>query len=414
MGQGGAEGFFGWKVVRAAFVAAVLGWGLAFYGLPVYLHELQSTRGWSISLVSAAATVHFLVGAVAVANMPAIYARLGVARTTRAGALLLGTGTLGWAVAAEPWQLFVATVASGTGWAATGAVAINAFVAPWFYHRRAAALSLAYNGASVGGILFPPLWVALIAVLGFPLAAALVALLATAIYWFLASRYFAFSPADLGMHPDGDAGGADAMARQERRFAPLPGRAMWVNPSFITYTFGFSVALFAQAGLIAHMFSLLVPVLGEGGAGYASSLAALCAVIGRTALGQLLRPDMSRRRAGALALVMQAAGCASFLAAGTTSAALMLLGVVLFGLGIGIAISIGPLIAQAEFSGPDTTRAIALATAVSQAAYAFAPAAFGLVRELSAAGEGLLYLVAGGIQLLAAAIYLQRPRMPDA
>ena len=45
-------------------------------------------------------------------------------------------------------------------------------VAPWFERRRPAALAMAFNGGAVGGVLFPPLWVALIAGLGFPGAAA--------------------------------------------------------------------------------------------------------------------------------------------------------------------------------------------------------------------------------------------------
>ena len=31
------HGFYGWRVVWAAFVVAVFGWGLGFYGPPVYL-----------------------------------------------------------------------------------------------------------------------------------------------------------------------------------------------------------------------------------------------------------------------------------------------------------------------------------------------------------------------------------------
>ena len=40
--------------------------------------------------------------------------------------------------------------------------------------EKANALSLAYNGASVGGVIFSPLWVALIGWRGFPIAATIV------------------------------------------------------------------------------------------------------------------------------------------------------------------------------------------------------------------------------------------------
>ena len=53
-------GFYGWRVVGAAFVLAFFGWGLGFYGPPVYLHAVREARGFSLSVVSAAVTVHFL------------------------------------------------------------------------------------------------------------------------------------------------------------------------------------------------------------------------------------------------------------------------------------------------------------------------------------------------------------------
>ena len=55
--------FYGWRVVGAAFVLAVFGWGIGFFGPPVFLSTLQATRGWPLSVVSTAVTIHFLVGA---------------------------------------------------------------------------------------------------------------------------------------------------------------------------------------------------------------------------------------------------------------------------------------------------------------------------------------------------------------
>src|SRR5229473_2142105 len=108
--------FFGWRVVSAAFVLATCGWGMGFYGPPIFLHAVQAARGWPLALVSTAVTVHFLVGAATVANLSALYRRFGLPAVTRAGALSLAMGVLGWATATSPWQLFAATVLSGAGW----------------------------------------------------------------------------------------------------------------------------------------------------------------------------------------------------------------------------------------------------------------------------------------------------------
>lgn len=128
--------FFGWHVVAATFVLAVFGWGVGFYGPPIYLQMVVQRTGWSVSLVSSAVTLHFLVGAVAVANLPRLYRLTGVAAVTTAGSVCLAVGIVGWSMASLPWHLFVAAILSGTGWVAMGAAALNAIIAPWFVRRR--------------------------------------------------------------------------------------------------------------------------------------------------------------------------------------------------------------------------------------------------------------------------------------
>jgi hypothetical protein len=61
MASGMKATFYGWHVVAAVFVLATFGWGLGFYGPPVYLHAVHELRGWSLNVVSTAVTVHFLL-----------------------------------------------------------------------------------------------------------------------------------------------------------------------------------------------------------------------------------------------------------------------------------------------------------------------------------------------------------------
>ncbi|WP_458094073.1 MFS transporter [Roseomonas sp. WA12] len=393
-------GFYGWRVVWAAFTVAVFGWGVGFYGPPILLEALRQVRGWPLSTVSAAVTCHFLLGALVVARLPALHARFGLVAVTRAGGIASGLGMLGWALAEAPWQLFAATLVSGTGWAATGAAAINAFIAPWFVRRRPAALSAAYNGASIGGVVMSPLWVALIGGFGLPVAVALVGGVMALTLWVLAGQVIGRSPAGMGQRPDGDAAGVAAAV--SGRDAPPLGRS-WQDRRFVTLAALITLSLFAQIGLIAHLFSLLVPVLGAQGAGVAMGMATACAVLGRTTMGWLLKPGADRRLAAAGSVSVQVVGSLILLLAGG-EAATMLLGLALFGLGIGNATSLPPLIAQAEFAPAETGRVVALITATGQAGYAFAPAGFGLLRE--AGGGEALFLAAGAIQLAAIAAAL--------
>jgi MFS family permease len=402
--------FFGWHVVGGAFTVAVFAWGIGFYGPPIFLETLHGTRGWPVALISAAITTHFLFGALIVAQLATLHRRFGISAVTRTGAVLTAVGLLGWALAREPWQLFAATLPSGAGWAMTSGAALNAMVSPWFVRRRPAALSMAFNGASMGGVIFSPLWVALIAGLGFPWAACLVAATVVVTLWLVASRYLVRTPANMGLLPDGDIGTAqEPIGRKGREDAAPLGRP-WHDRRFVTLTACASLGLFAQIGLIAQLFSLLVPPLGEAGAGATMGLATACAIGGRTLLGMMIGPHADRRIVAAANISLQACGSVALILAAGHTVPLLLLGCVLFGLGLGNVTSLPPLIAQTEFAPADVPRVVALVVAISQAGYAFAPAAFGALQDLghgmglsSHAGSApLLFGAAALIQISAA------------
>jgi hypothetical protein len=386
-------------------VLAVCGWGLGFYGPPIYLEAVRTARGWPLAVISAAVTTHFLAGALVVANLPALYRGFGLATVTKAGVLALAAGVLGWALAGSPWQLFAATVVSGAGWAATGAAAVNAIVSPWFVRTRPVALAMAYNGASIGGVIFSPLWVAAISILGFPLAAAIIGAVVALTVWVLAALWFARTPAQLGLAPDGDRPGAAAAPAAPSRMKPLRRGKLWRDPTFLTLAAGMALGLFAQIGLIAHLFSLMAPALGAQLAGLAMGAATAAAIAGRTVVGWLMSPGADRRLIGCASYAVQIAGSVAFIAAAGRSPPLLLLGVLLFGLGIGNATSLPPLIAQAEFAEDEVARVVSLIVAISQGAYAFAPAVFGLIREL-APGGAAFFAAAVLVQGLAIATFL--------
>jgi hypothetical protein len=396
--------FFGWRVVAGAFVLAVFGWGLGFYGPPVYLHAVQEVRGWSTVLVSTAVTVHFLVGAIVVANLPALYHRFGLPAITRTGAVILALGVIGWAVAREPWQLLLATLFSGAGWVAMGAAAVNAIVAPWFVAKRPAALAMAYNGASIGGVVFSPLWVAAIAGLGFPMAALIIGAIMVVTIWLLSGVVFARTPESLGQIADGEAIGAIAAAAPPSR--PVAADGLWRDWRFLTLAAGMALGLFAQIGLIAHLFSLLVPSLGEQLSGLLMGVATAVAIGGRTLVGWMMPPGSDRRLIACASHVVQIAGSLALVFAGGHVVALLIVGVLLFGAGIGNTTSLPPLIAQTEFDKADVARVVPLIVALGQGFYAFAPAVFGAIRALSVGDATMVFVVAAILQSLAIVAFL--------
>jgi len=394
--------FYGWRVVNAAFVLAVLGLGFGFYGPPVFLHAVRDARGWSLPLVSTAVTVHFLIGSIVTANLPALYQRFGVPMVTKAGALLLAVGVFGWATADVPWQLFAATLLSGAGWVTMGIAAVNAIVSPWFARDRPAALAAAYNGANVGGIIFSPLWVAAIDVLGFPIAAAAIGLVMVLVMWVLADHVFARTPNQVGLNPDGDGPGAPVSSVSSPTAKPLPGSLLWRNRKFIALSAGMSLGLFAQIGLTAHLFSLLLPALGAQQAGLAMGAVTVMAIVGRTLVGSSMPVSADRWLIASASYAVQIVGSIAFIIAAGTNIPVLLLGVLLFGLGFGNGTFLPPLIAQMEFVPEDVPRVVALIVAIAQGAYSFAPATFGVIREFAPSAPNLVPAAAPSLYLAVA------------
>ena len=88
----------------------MFGWGIGFYGPPVFLHAVVEHTGWPLALVSAAVTVHFLFGALVVANLPRLHAASASVPPRWWARCSTTIGVLGWASATERWQLFAAAL----------------------------------------------------------------------------------------------------------------------------------------------------------------------------------------------------------------------------------------------------------------------------------------------------------------
>jgi hypothetical protein len=136
-------------------------------------------------------------------------------------------------------------------------------------------------------------------------------------------------------------------------------------------------------------------------------IAAGLGIAGRTLVGWLMPPRANRRVIACASYGVQAVGSVLAALAYGSSTSALLLGVCLFGVGIGNATSLPPMIAQTEFARGDVQRIVSLAVAIAQATYAFAPGAFGVVRSLD---TPVMFGVAAVVQLAAIACLLSRRR----
>lgn len=374
----------GSRVVWTAFVVAVFDWGVGFYGPGVYLVALHRAHGWPIATISLAITAHFLAGALLITALPDVHRRFGAAATTVGGAVVAAAGAIAWTNAREVWQLVPALLLSGAGWSAMSGAALNLIVAPWFERDRARAISTAFNGASIGGLLFAPLWTTLIAHAGLEAAGTMVAfatvIIVCPLAWLVLRRA--------------------APITAPKGAPPKTRRTLVAQPGFMSLSAAFALGLFVQIGLFAHLIARLEPAFGPTIASFAISLATLFAVLGRSLMGRLLG-EHDRRLAAAANFLVQAIG--TLLLAFGEGMAPLALGCVLFGLGVGNVVSLPPLIAQREFRPADVGTAVALVTAINQAVFAFAPVIFGGLRDTIGAYSEV-FLAGAVLQAVAAGI----------
>jgi cyanate permease len=264
-------------------------------------------------------------------------------------------------------------------------------------------VSLAFNGATLGGVFVTPALLPLIDALGFRRALASAALAQLAVLA-VAARVMSRGPAELGLGPDGDP------ALPPRRAAPTSGAAHWRRAALRTWRFWsvsapFALGLAAQVGVLTHLVALVAPVLGPIGAGRAVSAATAAAVLGRLGTG-LVVDRLSRRGVASATLCIQMAGLA--LLAWAPSVAVLYAGCALFGLGVGNLTTLPGLVLAVEWPRERFSSLVGLVVGINQFTFAFGPSLVGVVRD-TAGGYPTALVVCMGLEALAAGLVLLGP-----
>ena len=392
--------YHGWWVVLCAFVIALYGWGFGFYGLSLYLVALHDKLGWTPATISTGITFYYVLGAFVVMQVGDAIERVGARPIVLVGMVLMAAGVAALTFLHEPWQLYLAFLLMIPGWGAMGGGAINTIVAQWFDRRRGMAASLALSGATCGGLLFTPAFAWAIDSWGFAKACYVsIAIMLATLGPLVALTLRARRPAE---HDVGDetvskvaSDGGNARTRRE----------LLAEPRYLTMVGAFSIGLLAQISFIAHQAAFLEPTLGLKGAGFAVSMTALSALLGRVVVG-LVVDRVDRRACSSVVLAVQAASMIVLLS--TSSVTGLYVGCLLFGFGVGNLITLPGLIVQQEFPRRDFARAVSFNVAITQLVAAIGPTLIGLLHDLS--GSYRTSLIACLIlQVAAAALVLVRP-----
>ncbi|MBR0955789.1 MFS transporter [Bradyrhizobium japonicum] len=386
----------GWRVVLACFLMAFFMFGFGLYGQGVYLAELQRAHGWPGTLVSAASTFSFLLTSVLVIFTDDLLGRIGLRSLILCGLSALGASTVLLALMQTPWQLYLAYALMSVGWTGMGTVVIATVLNSWFERRRGLALSLAFNGATCGGIILVPLLLSLTGSIGFR-SAMLAATVAMMVLVLPVVVIFIGWPAGMSRASGGRSSGFAAPVHSRK--------ALLANAAFWTMVLPIAVALLAQMGFIIHQVSFLEPLIGRASAGLAVTIMAVMAMVGRLSLG-LFVDRLDPRLACAVSMTSQAAALLVLLQ--STSPTMLLLCCAVYGFSIGNMITFPPLIIQREIGASAFAAAMGLGTSISGIVSAFGPGIVGVVRSVTG-NYTTAFALCMVLDLAAAGVVLWRP-----
>jgi MFS family permease len=392
--------YTGWRVVLTCFLMALFLFGFGLYGHGVYVAELQHLRGWSPALISGASTLSFLLSNMSVTFTNELLIRFGPRRLILMGLAALTASNTLLAFAIEPWQLYAAFILMAFGWVGMGTVVMATIVSDWFVDRRGLAISLAFNGASSGGVVVAPMLVLLVEKVGFTAAMLVMTAIMLVVLVPMVMAWIGPPPSAASL---AECPSQASLVSQATRDQTDVSRAIVLRRlAFWTISLPFALGLVAQIGFIVHQITLLEPKIGRPGAGFAVALTTFMAVTGRICLG-IIVDRLNPRRVAAASLVSQAA--ALLIITQTDNAPIVLVACAVFGFSIGNLITLPPLIIHREFEATAFAVVMGLSTAVTGTIGALGPGLVGLVRGWSG-DYGVALAICILLELVAAAIVL--------
>lgn len=391
--------YYGWWVVYACLLIAILSWGLGMFGVSAYLHATHQATGLSIASLSSAITLSFLLSACSQIMVGNAIVNFGPRKVMTLGACAFAAGiaTIGWIN--HMWQAYIGFLLLGMGWACLSTTAISTTLAPWFEKHQGRAVSTAMLGASVGGMIAVPALLFGLSHMGRTTTMMVASLICLAVMLPLARFVLKTRPQDIGLLPDGLAPAPHLTTRPPTlwtRAAAMRTWALW------SVTLAFGMALCVQIGFLTHHVPLLITALGAPAAAATVTGTALTAFGGRLLLARF--SDRIDLRITTVA-VLTVSALSLWTMGAFPYASVMVVGSLAYGLTIGNITTLGPIVVRREFGAASFGRVYGVAATGIQLFAALGPALYGMLYDRMGSYD-LALIVAGALNLAAAIIIL--------
>ena len=388
--------FPGWWVLSACFTLLSFSSGLGFYGLAVYLQAFSRERQWSVSSISLATTLFFLVGGMAGLWIAKFIATHDVRIMVLGGAILGTIALLLMRFVEHRWQLFAVYSLYALGWAASGMGPVTTVVTRWFHVRRASALAIASTGLSMGGIIVTPFIKWILDSQGVRNGSPWLAVI-----WFLGTvpvtlLLLRSNPHEYGWLPDGQRGEPGQVAM----VLGTPMEEAVRSRFFRAVSFGYIFVFGAQIGAALQLIKLVEERTDRSTATLATIVLSVSSIISRFVAGRIMpRIDMTRFTVGLA--VVQGSSLAGI--AMLNSRLGLLLAILLLGTTVGNIVMMQSLLIAEHFGVRDYPRIAARAGLISFTGTALGPLLLGWLYDV-AGGYRSSYLAAAACSIVGAVL----------
>ncbi len=349
--------FYGWVVVAVSACLGFLGTGFYSYSrgvfLPVLAEDLADGSRFAIAMGFSAAGI---TSALLAPFVGRLLDRHSPRRIILAGTLVVAFAYLMVSQAQSLWQYFlIVGLGMGIGMTGMGGLAWHRSVISWFDHWRGRAIAIAVMGASLAGVMMPPLVTALVEAVGWRGGFATFALitgitLLPLVYFLMKDR-----PEEIGEVRDGHryaAAHAAELVEDPEDTRVWHWREMMRAPAFWAIALIFGSMACVYSAVMLHLFGHLLDIrVPASSAAFVLSATALFAALGKPVVGWM-SDFLGARITIWVALATQA--LALFLFAGTDSLATAMVAACTYGFG---------------YSGMSPLRTFAISTALGSASF---------------------------------------------
>ncbi|HEY3681272.1 MAG TPA: hypothetical protein VGL45_21375, partial [Bradyrhizobium sp.] len=107
--------FYGWWMVGACLLTALIGNALGLFGAGIYLRAIIASTGWATGIVSGAVTLFYVVSAALLIPVGSGIGRIGPRPFIVVGGLAMAAGVAGMGHVSQPWQVYGLFAVMGIG-----------------------------------------------------------------------------------------------------------------------------------------------------------------------------------------------------------------------------------------------------------------------------------------------------------